>query len=343
MPITLPTTRSRTKLHGLTSKPQLHRRTTPTKPATRKSTATVSHTRHSSTTSTPPSPDLDATDYKDTSDDFFGVSFQQYCSVCDKLIPSNATLYCSSACRQKDSRTANSLPIFRTDITPPVSPSAATFYGEDPVPVVKDIVTQRSPSIRPRHASASSYYGHDRSGSDPEVLAADVEQALSASLRRGSRDVISPFTSISAQLGKSLPATSVLSQYGRTPSTTNLSGQNTAMPSSSQTTTPSPALMASPGSYTPMGTSATRRPNPRWSSTSFGSRGIDLVTPISAGYSDDAEDLQSTYEDAETRRGSIGKDGWRGSSGKIESGRGTFKEMFRFERMRGDAGTPGVR
>lgn len=341
MPTTLPSTKSRTNLHRLTSKPQLHRRTTPTKTATKKSHS-ISHSHHASKdSSTPVSPDLQAVDYKDDSD-FFAVSFQQYCSVCDKLIPSNATLYCSSACRQKDSHTTNSLPIFRTDITPPVSPSTASFYGVDDVPVVRDIVAQRSPSIRPRHASASSYYGHDRSGSDPDILG---QEQLSQSLRKGSQGDASPFASLSAQLGASLPAASMLPQHGRTPSTTSLNSQLTAVPSLSQTTAPTPALLASPGPYTPTGTSASqRRPNPRWSSTSFGARGIDLVMPISAGYTIDAEDDDDEIEEGgAARRGSSGKDGVRDSAGKIESGRGTLREMFRFERMRNDSGTPGVR
>jgi len=291
----VPATKSRSNLSRTNnSKPQLHRRLTPTKP----NSAHRIHSRQGSTHSFP------ADD-----DDFDGISFQQYCSVCDKIVPSTSTLYCSDVCRQKDTHSSNSMPLFRQDISPSISPVTGTTAAQD-MSNIRDIIPQRSPTIY-RNPSVS-YYEHQRQLSDADQSGDDARSYMANSYTESSFS-------------------------------------------------PLPPPLASPS------TPAVRRPNPRWSSTSFSAKSVDLVTPISmseynASIAASAASSLATVTDLPSHQYSLPASANNGAGstkrvkspeeklsyerkttlGSMQNGRGTLKDMFR-EKGNGPVGTPGPR
>jgi len=334
------TSRSRTNLARL-NKPQLHRRITPTTTATSGNKGAHSRKASKDEVLAHPVDDLD-------DDDFDGISFHQYCSVCDKHLPSSSTLYCSDKCSLLDSHNTSSLPLFKKDITPPVSPSAAYYSSEVQLPLGRDIIPQHSPSQR----YSASYYDHQRSPSDPDENVTRPS-GYSTTYSEGDRYL--------AQ--QPLPDRS---RYARAASTSSVYAEQ----------------HIAAGPPTPNGTAPIRRPNPRWSSTSFSARSVDLVMPVSVLPTDAPQSSLVTRADKKQSSGTsnyllsvsvghnprssaaalpkkskhtnsppleIGTAAYErrpqmGAAATKTPGRGTLKQMFQFGNARATpSGTPGGR
>ena len=331
------TSRSRTNLARL-NKPQLHRRITPTTTAT--SGNKGPHSRKASKDEVTAHPEDDFND-----DDFDGISFHQYCSVCDKHLPSSSTLYCSDKCSLLDSHNTSSLPLFKKDITPPVSPSAAYYSNDIQLPLGRDIIPQHSPSQR----YSASYYDHQRSSSDSD--------------ENGARPAGSTYSTTYSEGDRYLAQQPLpdRSRYARAASTSSVYTDN--------------AVAAGPP--TPNGSAPIRRPNPRWSSTSFSARSVDLVMPVSVLPTDAPQSSLVTRADKKQSSGTsnymlsasvgnvprsskskhahgppfeIGTAAYErrpqnGAAGTTKMpGRGTLQQMFQFENVRATpSGTPGGR
>ncbi|KAB8416376.1 hypothetical protein FH972_024895 [Carpinus fangiana] len=216
----------------------------------------------------------------DFDEDPMGATFLQFCATCEKQIavPNSSVLYCSEECKSSDATRTTSYPLFKTDSTPPPSPRRSPVSGDL---LDHDVVPQRSPT------QPSAPFSHRASISDAAAL-----------------DGISPgFYILDSQMRRdhSSSSLSTLSRSG-TPRSRPSSGRadteaaaylqqfhSPGRPyySRSSTSNTVPSLSHTPVShvgtsipYTPS-SSTGGRPPPR-AHTSFSSKSIDLVTPITA-------------------------------------------------------------
>ncbi|OAK97143.1 hypothetical protein IQ06DRAFT_308218 [Phaeosphaeriaceae sp. SRC1lsM3a] len=190
------------------------------------------------------------------------VSFLNFCTVCEKQIvtPSNSILYCSESCRKKD--TEKSLTYSLEHYSPPTTPF--TNFSFDDIHF-RDIVPQRSPTLpdSKRSSCAFSDISSDENCWSLNEKSSTMNSEASRYLRQ-----FQPATYSSETIRAHRP------RYNRaSTSQVNFS----AAPSLSHTP-------ASSFSYSLPYTPATNRPlpprNPHGSS--YGSKSIDLVTPLTA-------------------------------------------------------------
>ncbi|KAH3904224.1 hypothetical protein HBI56_176250 [Parastagonospora nodorum] len=190
------------------------------------------------------------------------VSFLNFCTVCEKQIitPSNSILYCSESCRKKD--TEKSLAYGFDAYSPPATPFA-NFSFEDFH--FRDIVPQRSPT-QPESKRSSLAFS-DISSDDNAWSINEKSNTMNSEASRYLR-----------QFQSSICATETVRthrpRYSRS-STSQVSFS--AAPSLSHTP-------ASSVSYSLPFTPATSRPLPprHPHSSSYGSKSINLVTPLTA-------------------------------------------------------------
>lgn len=242
------------------------------------------------------------------------------------------------SCRLQDSQD-QSLPLFKTDISPPPSPYALSHADTLPT---RDIVPQRSPSNYPA-ASPNS-----------------TTQSSTADLRPSTTDPTRKSRRGSAPR-KNSEAARYLAQFGSLDTT-----RPTYSRSSTMNGEPIPSLSHTPNSlasatspYTLQQYSASsssqrtlpqRQPNPRWSSTSFSSRSVGLVTPISHASSfvtitgeqstkiegiahhDFAHSYSYSYKS--DLAGPLSYEKKSSFEGSMSPRRGSLKQLFRFEEMR---------
>ncbi|KAF2126108.1 hypothetical protein P153DRAFT_369463 [Dothidotthia symphoricarpi CBS 119687] len=194
------------------------------------------------------------------------VSFLNYCTVCEKQIvtPSNAVLYCSESCKKKD--TEKSLTYSYDHYSPPTTPFANFTFDDFQF---RDIIPQRSPTQS--HSKRSSCAFSDDLSDDNTTPSDEKSQRLDSEasryLRQFQSSTYSPETTRPVRPHYSSTSTSQFS-FG-------------AAPSLSHTPTSSYSFSLP---YTPY-TSATTRPLPPRTNphtSSYASKSIDLVTPLTA-------------------------------------------------------------
>lgn len=110
----------------------------------------------------------------DGEDDAMAVSFLNYCTVCEKqiIVPSNAVLYCSESCRNKDTEKSitSTFDHHHHYNSPPPTPFAN--YALDDF-TYRDIVPQRSPTQSDSKRSSMAF--SDLSSDDP--MHSDTEKS----------------------------------------------------------------------------------------------------------------------------------------------------------------------
>ncbi|KAF2477557.1 uncharacterized protein BDR25DRAFT_2008 [Lindgomyces ingoldianus] len=196
-------------------------------------------------------------DFED--EEVMATSFLQYCTTCEKqiIVPNNSVLYCSESCRTKDNEKAISCSI---DPSPPSTPFA-NFSFEDFH--FRDIVPPRSPTA-PRSQRSSCAFSE--LSSDDNAASGD-EKLRGSEASKYLRQFQSATAMAETTMGPSRP------RYNRA--------------STSQATfSAAPSLSHTPASsisfslpYTPSTRPLPPRTNPH--SSSYGSRSINLVTPLS--------------------------------------------------------------
>ncbi|KAH8724306.1 life-span regulatory factor-domain-containing protein [Phaeosphaeriaceae sp. PMI808] len=191
------------------------------------------------------------------------VSFLNFCTVCEKQIitPSNSILYCSESCRKQD--TEKSLDYAFEHYSPPITPFA-NFSFEDLH--FRDIVPQRSPT-QPESKRSSCAFS-DISLDDNTWSVNEKAQMMSSEASRYLRQFQSA----------TYTAENVRPQRPRHNRASTSQVSFSAAPSLSHT----PASSAS--FSLPYSPAATRplppRNNPH--NSSYASKSIDLVTPLTA-------------------------------------------------------------
>ncbi|KAF2027598.1 hypothetical protein EK21DRAFT_71604 [Setomelanomma holmii] len=196
-------------------------------------------------------------------EDSMAVSFLNFCTVCEKQIitPSNSILYCSESCRNKD--TEKSFTFAHEPYSSPTTPFA-NFSFEDLH--YRDIVPQRSPT-QPESKRSSCAFS-DISLDDNTMSIDEKSQPLDSEALRYLRQ----FQSYKH------PAETVRPYRPRYNRASTSQVSFSAAPSLSHTP-------ASSFSYSLPYTPATARPLPprhNPNSASYGSKSIDLVTPVTA-------------------------------------------------------------
>ncbi|KAF2819358.1 hypothetical protein CC86DRAFT_144962 [Ophiobolus disseminans] len=199
-------------------------------------------------------------EFESWDDGDMAVSFLNFCTVCEKQIitPSNSILYCSESCRRKD--TEKSLTYAFEHHSPPTTPFA-NFSFEDFH--FRDIVPQRSPTHAESKRSSCAF--SDISSDDNTWSINEKSQSSNTEASRYLRQFQSSAYTPEAHRPR----------YNRT-SASQVSFS--AAPSLSHTP-------ASSISYSLPYTPATARPlPPRYNphSSSYGSKSIELVTPVTA-------------------------------------------------------------
>ncbi|KAF1941914.1 hypothetical protein EJ02DRAFT_466212 [Clathrospora elynae] len=193
-------------------------------------------------------------------EDSMAVSFLNYCTVCEKqiIVPSNTVLYCSESCKKKD--TEKSITYSYDQYSPPTTPF--TNFSFDDL-TFRDIVPQRSPTQNESKRSSCAF--SDVSSDDNITPHQRSDSEASNYLRKFQSTTYSPEAIRSYRPGFNRSSTSQIS-YGVAPSLSH---------------TP-----ASSVSYSLPYTPATTRPLPPRTkpthSSSYGSKSIDLVTPLTA-------------------------------------------------------------
>ncbi|CAO2651535.1 Nn.00g041050.m01.CDS01 [Neocucurbitaria sp. VM-36] len=201
-------------------------------------------------------------------EDSMAVSFLNYCTVCEKqiIVPSNSVLYCSESCRKKD--TEKSLTYSYEHYSPPTTPFANLSFEDF---TFRDIVPQRSPT-QPESKRSSCAFS-DISSDDNPTSSDEKSQYSDSDASRYLRSFQSSIAHGADTVRASRP------RYTRA-STSQVSFS--AAPSLSHT----PASSASFSlPYTPAYVPSTSRPLPprvKPHSSSYGSKSIDLVTPLTA-------------------------------------------------------------
>ncbi|KAF7194591.1 hypothetical protein HII31_04097 [Pseudocercospora fuligena] len=205
---------------------------------------------------------------KDAEDETNGMeSFLQFCTTCEKQIvtPNPSILYCSEACRRRDSRPtsiADIQAITQSISSPAASNVSATSYFDHPAP---DIVPQRSPTIvRPMSLTFSELNLSDR----------DSRSSTDSSDRDSRRDsdALHYLEQFYNDLNSSKPTRPRMSSRANTTATGGDS--NTNLPSLVHSPSSSYGTVASNASYRPLAS----RHNPFTSSYSA-TKSIELVIP----------------------------------------------------------------
>ncbi|KAL6705139.1 hypothetical protein ACN47E_007244 [Coniothyrium glycines] len=194
-------------------------------------------------------------------EDSMAVSFLNYCTVCEKQIitPSNAVLYCSEGCRKRD--TEKSL-VWSYDYSPPITPFGTFTFDEN---TFRDIVPQRSPT-QPESKRSSCAFSDisfdDMTSSDEKSQHSNSE--ASRCLRKFqsttsySSDTVRPYRTRYNRASASHINFAVAPSLSHTPA----SSVSFSLPFTPATTRPLPP----------------RTPQ----SSSYASKSIDLVTPMTA-------------------------------------------------------------
>ncbi|KXS95666.1 hypothetical protein AC578_6244 [Pseudocercospora eumusae] len=205
---------------------------------------------------------------EDADDETNGMeSFLQFCATCEKQIvtPDPSILYCSEACRRRDSRPtsiADIQAITQSISSPAASNVSATSYFDHPAP---DIIPQRSPTIvRPMSLTFSELNLSDR----------DSPCSTDSSDRDSRRDsdAIHYLEQFYNDLNSSKPSRPRMSSRANTSTTGGDS--NTNLPSLVHSPSSSYGTVASNASYRPLAS----RHNPFTSSYSA-TKSIELVIP----------------------------------------------------------------
>lgn len=199
-------------------------------------------------------------DIVDDDEDSMAVSFLNYCTVCEKqiVVPSNSVLYCSESCKKKDSE--KTLDYYYYDhYSPPTTPFA-NFTFDDLA--FRDIVPQRSPTQPDSKRSSCTF--SDISSDDNS----DERHQLDASKYLRKLHFTPAYCPDAVRSHRPRYNRASTSQYSFS-----------AAPSLSHTP-------ASSVSYSLPYTPATTRPLPPRTKPSrngsYGSKSIDLVTPVTA-------------------------------------------------------------
>ncbi|KAF1847505.1 uncharacterized protein K460DRAFT_374557 [Cucurbitaria berberidis CBS 394.84] len=201
-------------------------------------------------------------------DESMAVSFLNYCTLCEKqiIVPSNSVLYCSESCRKKDSE--KSLTYSYDNYSPPTTPFA-NFSFEDLT--FRDIVPQRSPT-QPESKRSSCAFS-DISSDDNLWSSDDRSQRSDSEASRYLRYFQASLSNAAETARPYRP------RYTRA-STSQVSFS--AAPSLSHTPASSVSFSLP---YTPAYPPPTSRPLPPRNNphtSSYSSKSIDLVTPLTA-------------------------------------------------------------
>ncbi|KAH7065920.1 life-span regulatory factor-domain-containing protein [Paraphoma chrysanthemicola] len=221
-----------------------------------------SHSHGSKGASKTPHPKEAEDDFWDD-EDSMAVSFLNFCTVCEKQIitPSNSILYCSESCRNKD--TEKSFAFAHEHYSPPTTPFA-NFSFEDLH--FRDIVPQRSPT-QPESKRSSCAFS-DISSDDNTMSIDEKSQPLDSEASRYLRQ-------FQAQKYPTETVRPYRPRYNRA-STSQVSFSAAPSLSHTPTSSISYSLPYSPANSRPL----PPRHNPH--SASYGSKSIDLVTPVTA-------------------------------------------------------------
>ncbi|KAH6625696.1 life-span regulatory factor-domain-containing protein [Boeremia exigua] len=191
---------------------------------------------------------------EDEDEDPMAVSFLNYCTVCEKqiIVPSNSVLYCSESCKKKDAE--KSLTYY--DYSPPTTPFSNFTFDDLHF---HDIIPQRSPTQS--HSKRNSY--------------ASSEGSIDEDYHRSDSDAsnyLRQFQNIANGTDTVRP---VRPRYERASTS---SANFSAAPSLSHTPTSSYSFSLP---YTPYTQASNNRPlPPRTHGSSYASKSIDLVTPM---------------------------------------------------------------
>ncbi|OCL15464.1 hypothetical protein AOQ84DRAFT_370344 [Glonium stellatum] len=214
------------------------------------------------------------------------TSFLQYCTTCEKqiVVPNNSALYCSESCRKKDNEKILS---YSLEHSPPPTPFSSFSFFED-LPV-RDIVAPRSPTAAPSQRSSCAF---SEASSEDNALAGDER------LKRDSE--------ASRYLRQFQSATATAETCGRqTRPRYNRSSTSMATMSAAPSLSHTPASSVSVSMpYTPSNRPLPPRNNPH--SSSYGSRSIDLVMPLTAATTASTSLGQYSLKSAASSRTSIG-------------------------------------
>ncbi|KAJ4986438.1 hypothetical protein SVAN01_08130 [Stagonosporopsis vannaccii] len=191
---------------------------------------------------------------EDEEEDPMAVSFLNYCTVCEKqiIVPSNSVLYCSESCKKKDAE--KSLTFY--DYSPPTTPFTNFTFDDLHFP---DIIPQRSPTQS--HSKRNSYASSEGSVED------DYHRSDS-----DASNYLRQFQNISNGTDTVRP---IRPRYERA----STSSANFSAASSLSHTPASSYSFSLP--YTPYTQPSNNRPlPPRTHGSSYASKSIDLVTPL---------------------------------------------------------------
>ncbi|KAF3036809.1 hypothetical protein E8E12_005733 [Didymella heteroderae] len=197
--------------------------------------------------------------FDDEDEDPMAVSFLNYCTVCEKqiIVPSNSVLYCSESCKKKDAE--KSLTFY--DYSPPTTPFTNFTFDDLHFP---DIIPQRSPTQS--HSKRNSYASSEGSVDD------DYHRSDS-----DASNYLRQFQNITSGTDTVRP---IRPRYERASTS---SANFSAAPSLSHTPASSYSFSLP---YTPYTQPSNNRPlPPRTHGSSYASKSIDLVTPMTGASS----------------------------------------------------------